>query len=347
MKPIYLTAPINDLSYGIVSRNILDELVKKRTVLLSVLGRQEILNKNIHESIRNFQEVKVDNITSSVKIYHQFDLAHHIGKGNHIGFPFFELDEFSDLEKKHLSLQDVILVASNWAKEIVESQIETKCEVVPLGVDTDIFYPNPQHTNSCVFLNIGKMEYRKGHDIILKACKRVFKGKNDCMLWMVSNNPFVDCSSFEKEYRQTLGSNVAFLPKVSNQNEIAAIINRSNYGIYPFRSEGWGLPIMESLACGLPVAATNYSAPTEYLTEDNSYMINHRDMEPAFDGTFFDGSIGRWAKLDEKYEDDLVDIMEHMYSEWKNGDHIVNLKGIETSLMYTWEKTVEGILDCD
>jgi glycosyltransferase involved in cell wall biosynthesis len=188
------------------------------------------------------------------------------------------------------------------------------------------------------------MEYRKGHDILLKACERVFKGKNDCMLWMVSNNPFVDCSSFEKQYRQVLGSNVAFLPKVSNQNEIAAIINRSNYAIFPYRAEGWCMPLLESLACGLPVAATNYSAPTEYLTKENSYMIDVTEKERAYDGVFFDGSKGRWAKLDEKYEDNLVDIMEHMYSDWKKSRYIPNVDGIKTAFNYTWEKTVDGIL---
>ena len=344
LKPIYLTAPINNLSYGIVAQNILNKMVDRRTVLLSVIGQQQILTKNIHESIENFNNIKPPNDTSSVKIFHQFDLAHHIGKGKHIGFPFFELNDFTDREIKHLSLQDVVLVASQWAKYIIDQHIKVSCQVVPLGVDTNIFHPKPKHSNSCVFLNIGKMEYRKGKDILLNACERVFKDKKDCMLWMMAENPFIDCSNDKKEFISRLGHKVAFLPKVNNSEEVASIINRANYGIYPTRSEGWGMPILESLACGLEIAVTNYSAPTEYLTEENSYMIPIREKEVAFDGVFFDGSIGRWAKLDEQYEDDLVGVMEHMYSLWKGGDREINQSGVETARNYTWEKTVEGIL---
>lgn len=340
-----MTAPINNLSYGIVTQNILNKMVDKRTVLLSVIGQQQILTKNIYDSTENFNNINPPIDTSSVKIFHQFDLAHHIGKGKHIGFPFFELDEFTDREIKHLSLQDVVLVASQWAKEIVDSHIKTQCEVVPLGVDTSVFYPDPKHSNSCIFLNIGKMEYRKGKDVLLKACERVFKDKADCMLWMMAENPFVDCSYDKKEFVNKLGHKVAFLPKVEGSKQVAEIINRANYGIYPTRSEGWGMPILESLACGLEIAATNYSAPTEYLTEENSYMIPIREKEVAFDGVFFDGSIGRWAKLDEQYEDDLVEVMEYMYFKWKKGENKINKRGVETARNYTWEKTAEGILN--
>ena len=41
----------------------------------------------------------------------------------------------------------------------------------------------------------------------------------------------------------------------------------------PTRGEGWGLPIVEAMAMGLPVIATNHSGPSAYLTGDNSYPL--------------------------------------------------------------------------
>ena len=37
----------------------------------------------------------------------------------------------------------------------------------------------------------------------------------------------------------------------------------------PSHGEGWGLPIFEALACGLPVITTGYGAPNETLRDDN------------------------------------------------------------------------------
>lgn len=37
--------------------------------------------------------------------------------------------------------------------------------------------------------------------------------------------------------------------------------------------EGWGRPHVEAMAMELPVIATNWSGPTEFMTEENSYPL--------------------------------------------------------------------------
>src|ERR1019366_4544938 len=43
--------------------------------------------------------------------------------------------------------------------------------------------------------------------------------------------------------------------------------------VLPTRGEGFGLPAIEAGACGLPVITTNYSGQTDFLTNDNSYLL--------------------------------------------------------------------------
>jgi glycosyltransferase involved in cell wall biosynthesis len=43
--------------------------------------------------------------------------------------------------------------------------------------------------------------------------------------------------------------------------------------VLPTRGEGWGIPVAEAMAMGLPVIVTNYSGPTEYANEENAYLL--------------------------------------------------------------------------
>ncbi len=45
--------------------------------------------------------------------------------------------------------------------------------------------------------------------------------------------------------------------------------------VLPSRGEGWGRPHVEAMSAGLPVIATLWSGPEQYMTEQNSYPLRH------------------------------------------------------------------------
>ena len=190
---IDITAPVNNLGYGIASFNIIKALSEMGTpIKYHPIGQPEDLpNSEFLQDLIDY-ESKLKS-QASVKIWHQNDIHHHVGKSLHVGFPIFELDTFSEKEIYSIEKNDRIFVCSQWAKEIILRTTkleESNVFVVPLGVDTDLFQPFISGRPQTVFFNCGKWEVRKGHDILIECFNEAFAHDDPVELWMMCENPF-------------------------------------------------------------------------------------------------------------------------------------------------------------
>lgn len=61
------------------------------------------------------------------------------------------------------------------------------------------------------------------------------------------------------------------------RNAIPGLYSQCDGWLFSSRSEGFGLPILESLACGTPVIATHAGAAPDLITPSNGYLV---DMTP-------------------------------------------------------------------
>ena len=63
-----------------------------------------------------------------------------------------------------------------------------------------------------------------------------------------------------------------------SDDELAGLYTACDCLVHPYRGEGFGLPIAEAMACGLPVIVTGYGAALDYCNEENAYLIPARIM---------------------------------------------------------------------
>ena len=63
--------------------------------------------------------------------------------------------------------------------------------------------------------------------------------------------------------------------------------------VIPSRGEGWGRPHIEAMSIGLPVIATNWSGPTEFMNDKNSLLIGIDGYDTIKQGAF---KGHQWAK---------------------------------------------------
>lgn len=147
-----------------------------------------------------------------------------------------------------------------------------------------------------VFLSVFKWEYRKGWDVLLRSYLKEFSGDDDVVLYLLmkayhsdkdfSNKivEYVEDSDLEKPASgwapvYVIDSHIA-------QVDLPSLYKAANAFVLPSRGEGWGRPIVEAMAMSLPVITTNWSGPTEYLTDENSYPLPFVGMSEVGEGPF-------------------------------------------------------------
>jgi glycosyltransferase involved in cell wall biosynthesis len=354
---INLTAPINDLGYGVAGLNILKSLVQIGcNVSYWPIGQSSVHTHEEAEVVKSCTEnTKFFNYKApSLRLWHQHDMAHHIGYGKRVGFPVFELDKFSDIEKHHLSSLDKILVCSQWAKSVVEREVpNSSVSVVPLGVDMSIFNTdqNEPHDQT-IFINIGKWEIRKGHDILYQAFSKAFDKDDNVELWMMNHNPFLNQEQENEWHRlylnSPMGRKIKIIPRVESHMEVAEIMRQVDVGVFPSRAEGWNLEALEMMAMGKYVILTDYSAHTEFASEINSKLIKIDETEEAYDGIWFHGQ-GEWASFGDSQMEQLVSHMRTLHElnqkEYKENRKNKNERGIITAKKLSWKNSAEKIIE--
>lgn len=353
MNSLNYLGPINNSTgYGITSTNIFKSILKQpdNNVALFPMGNISLDSQSdaqAFQKILNKTEQEFDINAPCLKVWHPHDLSLSVGKGKYGALIFFEINTIKEIEKTHINNLDVVFVASQWGKKILEDNgIKTKIVVSPLAVDTNIFkdHEHPKHftKDTYKFINIGKWEIRKGHDFLLEAFNNAFNEDDNVELMMINHNPFLSAEEnniWVKMYKESkLGSKITPIARVSTHMELAKLIRDMDCGFFPARAEGWNNEILEVMALNKPIITTNYSAHTEYCTKDNAFLIDIDSLTTAEDGKFFNGE-GKWADLGEKQMEQTVEYLKKVY----NNNIKTNPKGLETAQKYTWDNTTSII----
>lgn len=344
---INIIGPINTLGYGYAAYNIACSLMTggHRVSLFPIGDKIEnsLASPMLQQMLDNAKFF--DKNAPCIRIWHQDNMSHFVGRGEHIGFPIFELDKFKEQELHHLKSCDRLFVCSEWAKEICRANgIEIPINVVNLGVNREVFKPAPIKSGPTIFVNCGKWEVRKGHDILAETFMKTFTSMNDVLLIMCPTNPFLtpqEEAAWKKKYNHP---KIKIISRLPSHSDVAKMFNNADCGVFPSRAEGWNLEALEVLSCGRQLIITDYSAHKEFCNNSNSKLIKIDNTEPAQDNKWFFGQ-GNWAKLESRQIEQLCDYMYEVHAMKQSGKLGLNKEGIATAEKYTWEHATQQILE--
>jgi glycosyltransferase involved in cell wall biosynthesis len=191
---------------------------------------------------------------------------------------------------QEMELADLVLVPSTFVRRTVEQFVQKSVALCPYGVDSDFWYPGDgQKTDGTLrFIYAGQCSLRKGIPILLKAWE--IAGLKDARLDLIGSWQFAE------NKLKCLPEGVTFVGPVSTL-ELRARYQGADVFVFPSFFEGFGLVILEAMACGLPVIVTDATVgpdvlvgsagriipagDIESLAESLRWFVDHRDQLPV------------------------------------------------------------------
>jgi hypothetical protein len=167
-------------------------------------------------------------------------------------------------------------VSSGIAAELVH--------VVPNGVDLERFTPavaarELATQKSTVFLFVGGTIHRKGIDILLDAYRRAFTADDDVCLAIKG---FGTNTVYRGQTAEALieamradrnAPEVLFLDEEVPFAELPSLYRAADVLVQPYRAEGFCLPALEALACGVPLIVTAGGPTDDFVSDECAWRI--------------------------------------------------------------------------
>jgi glycosyltransferase involved in cell wall biosynthesis len=284
--------------------------------------------------------------------YEQADLFFHDHPAYRIGFTMLEVDGIPRHWVDSCNRMDEIWVPSRWGAERFRACGVTKpVNVVPLGYDATRFAPGTPGSSPArasrryTFLSVFEWGERKAPEVLLRAYAAAFSGpeKEDVLLLLRANNydGHVDVAAqIEALGLPNDGPPVALLYNTQiRPSQLGTLYRGADAFVLPTRGEGWGMPILEAMACGLPAIATPWSGPSEFLHDGVGYPLVVRGLVPAdAKCPYYEGF--RWADPDP---DDLVAKLRHVFTHREEARAKGAVAARAAAEKWTWAHTAARI----
>ena len=147
------------------------------------------------------------------------------------------------------------------------------------GVDFERFRPGDAGSDAVralglepgnYLLTLGRLEPRKNHVNLLRAYAGL--GADAPPLVIVGQRDFSYAAVFDEINRLQLGARVRLLERVDDE-ALPAVLRHALLFVYPAFAEGFGMPVAEAMASGVPVITSNTSSLPE-VAGDGALLVD-------------------------------------------------------------------------
>jgi glycosyltransferase involved in cell wall biosynthesis len=202
-------------------------------------------------------------------------------RGHNIQWVVFESTKIPENILAVCQTSEQVWVPTDWGRSILVANgiNPDRIRVIPEGVDGNLFHTHGRKPyrkeRPFRFLSLGKYEQRKSLDETIDAFAQVYANTPAIEL-VIKSNYFVNHDQKFQDLKQKIAglSNIRLIWGEMSSNELARLYRSCDAFVLPSKAEGWGLPLIEAAASGLPVISTYYSGHTEFLQHIPSSVLS-------------------------------------------------------------------------
>lgn len=192
-------------------------------------------------------------------------------------FGNWQYDWLIEREEKEFNEADYIFVCSKLAKKtMVENGVpEGKVFVNPLGADLSMFHPSAKWDSKFRVVFCGGIGPGKGVHYLVKAFAELSLPQAE--LWLIGSPP--EDLIFKSLMKVYMKPDV-ILRGTFPQHKLKDLYIQGSVFVLPSLADGWGMVVLQAMACGLPVIVTDRTGAMEAVMDGvNGFVIPARSVE--------------------------------------------------------------------
>ena len=339
---------------------LLDNLQKKflpKSINIDVIYRISYPINVIESSISNF---KSDNpilifYTSEFQMLPDSNFCFGYKSENTVGFNYF-------LEKcKNRTF--IPITPSKWSSMALKRNGYDPL-VIPHGVDTNKYFYSTKTRNQTrenfnipkdafVFLNIGAATPNKNVKSVIKAFYNLAKIKDNVYLVLKGIEGLYSCQDrimvyikelinehvIEKKKWSSIRKRFIYIPDTFNYTEMNDLYNACDTYVSPYIAEGFNMPVLEALACGLPVIVSEGGPTDDFTNQDVALYPKTVSLKT----TGLEERLQQYLLI----VDDLS-LQEKMLYVLNNPDFVSSIHKLGPELVsekFTWDKVIDKLVN--
>jgi len=273
-------------------------------------------------------------------------------RGHNIQWIVFESTRIPENILAVCQSSEQVWVPTDWGRNVlIANGVRADCiRVIPEAVDGNTFHTHGRRPYTkdrpFRFLSVGKYEQRKSLDETIDAFAQVYANTPAIEL-IIKSNYFVNHDQKLQQLKTKIKNlnNVSLLWGEMPVNELAELYRSCDAFVLPSKAEGWGLPLIEAAASGLPIITTMYSGHTEFLQHirDSVLPVTHT-MGPVacteYQSYYPDSSNnwGTWARPDVV---SIASAMQTVCREYDDFFESACANSFTIRRTFTWQNSVD------